>query len=363
MNTSYKFRLYPNKEQEEILKKTFGCVRFIYNKMLEDKETYFAQTGEHLKTSPARYKDDFPFLSEVDSCALNWADKALNAAYRNHFLSSAELPKKKKIRHNSRMSYTTSRTRGNIMISDGYLKLPKVGFVKIVQHRDIPDGFDLKSVTVSKTPSGKYFASILFEFEKECLPVKPKKIIGLDYSIGELYVASDGTLANAGKTDAQLKAKLSKEYRKLTKCVRGSNNHEKQRIAVTKIYEKIANRRKDNLHKLSRSLVENNDCVCVESIDMKSMAQTFNYSSKVKDGSYGQFLKNVEYKLQREGKHFIKIDKWYPSSKTCSVCGNVKEELSLSSRTYKCDCCGTIMDRDLNAAINIRVAGEKMIKF
>lgn len=367
MNTSFRFRLYPNKEQEELIKKTFGCVRFIYNRMLTDSENYFNETGRHLKTSPARYKDQFPFLKEVDSCALNWAEKALNAAYKNHFLSSAEMPKKKNIRHNSRLSYTTSRTRGNILIKDGYLKLPKIGMVKVVQHRDIPNNYDLKSVTVSRTPSGKYFASILFDYENivefiESDSTEESRYIGLDYSIGNLFVTSDGIKADFEKTETQLKEKLSKAYRKLVKCEMGSNNHEKQRLAVAKIYEKIANRRKDNLHKISRKMVKDNDCICVEDLNLKNMAHTFNHSSKVKEGAYGQFLKNIEYKLQREGKHFIKISKWFPSSKTCSACGSIKTELLLSERTYHCECCGAVLDRDINAAINIRMVGERLHK-
>lgn len=361
MNKSYKFRIYPNPAQEVMLMKTFGCVRFIYNKMLADREAYFAETGKHLNLPPARYKTEFEFLNEVDSCALNWAEKALTTAYRNHFESGADLPQRKSNRDRGHLSYTTSRTRGNIKFVDGYLQLPKLGLVKIVQHRIIPEGYDLKAVTVSKVPSGKYFVSILFEYQEDIVEVEPKTFVGLDYSIKNLYVSSDGECAQTAQHGRAMKEKLSKEYRKLNRCQRGSKNHEKKRQAVAKVYEKIANQRKDALHKDSKRFAQTFDCVSVEELNMKKMAKAYNFKASVADGSYGAFLKNLEYKLKWQGKRFVKVNKWFPSSKTCSHCGTVKVDLKLSDRTFKCKDCGTIMDRDLNAAINIKREGERIV--
>ena len=360
MNKSYKFRIYPNKEQQILFAKTFGCVRFIYNKMLGDKIEYYGKTKEKLKNTPAMYKNEFEWLKEVDSLALANAQLNLETAY-NNFVRSPKVgfPKFKSKKRN-RNSYTTNRIKTNIRLENGYLILPKVKAVKIKQHRQIPQDYKLKSVTVSLTPSGKYYASILFEYEKQVEQKELNNFVGLDFSMKELYVASDNSSACYPRFYRQAQEKLAREQRKLSKMQKGSNNRNKQRIIVAKLHEKVANQRKDFLHKLSRQITNAYDCVCIEDLNMKGMSQALNFGKSVSDNGWGMFTIFLNYKLEEQGKRLIKIDKWFPSSKMCSHCGNVKDTLRLSERQYTCEHCGTQLNRDYNASINIKNEGMRI---
>lgn len=361
MNKAYKFRIYPNKEQELLFAKTFGCVRFIYNKMLDDKIKHYEATKENLYCYPSQYKATYPWLKEVDSLALVGASNNLKAAYNNFFRDKKIGFPKFKTKKSNHHSYTTNCINGNIKLEDEHLILPKVKAVKIKQHRQIPNNYKLKSVTISKTPTGKYYASILFEYECDVKQVEPKTFVGLDFSMHELYVASDNTKGEYPRYYRQSLDKLIKEQRKLSKMTKDSNNYKKQRFKVAKIHEKVANQRKDFLHKLSRQITNAYDVVCIEDLNMKGMSQSLNFGKSVADNSWGMFTSLLAYKLQDEGKHLIKIDRLYPSSKTCSHCGNVKSNLSLTERTYVCDVCGTVIDRDYNASINIKNEGMRLI--
>lgn len=360
MNRAYKFRIYPNSEQQVLLAKTFGCVRFIYNRMLDDKIKHYKETKEDLRCYPSQYKAEFEWLKEVDSLALANAQLNLQTAYKNFFKDKKIGFPKFKSKKNSHFSYTTNCVNGNIRLQDGYIILPKLKAVKIKQHREIPQIYVLKSVTVSKTPSGKYFASVLFEYEQNIQFVAPQTFLGLDFSMKELYVASDGSSASYPRYYRLSLDKLEKESRKLSKMQKGSNNRNKQRIKVARLYEKVANQRKDFLHKLSRQITNAYDCICIEDLNMKGMSQVLNFGKSVADNSFGAFTSMLEYKLSEQGKQLIKVDKWFPSSKTCSCCGNVKSELSLAERTYKCEACGAILDRDFNASINIKNEGMRL---
>lgn len=361
MNKAYKFRIYPNKKQEELISKTFGCVRFIYNKMLEDKIEYYKQTKKKLNNTPAQYKKEFEWLKEVDSLALANAQINLQTAYNNFFRDKkVGFPKYKSKKYNHH-SYTTNFVNNNIKLEDDYLILPKIKAVKIKQHRVIPANYILKSVTVSKTPTGKYFASMLFEYEQEIKPKKPKNFVGLDFSMHELYVASDNTRADYPRYYRLSLDKLAKEQRKLSKMKKDSKNRDKQRIKVARLHEKVANQRKDFLHKLSRQITNAYDCVCIEDLNMKDMSQGSNFGKSIVDDGWGIFTRLLSYKLQEKGKQLVKIDKFFPSSKTCSCCGHVKDSLSLSERVYKCENCGAIIDRDYNASINIKNEGMRLL--
>ena len=360
MNKAYKFRIYPNAEQTVLFTKTFGCVRFIYNKMLEDKIARYEATKENLRTTPASYKSEFEWLKEVDSLALANAQLHLETAYKNFFRDKSIGFPKFKSKHKGHKSYTTNLVNGNINLSGGYLKLPKLGKVKVKQHRDIPQDYKLKSVTVSKAPSGKYFASILYEYEAEIEPVKINRAIGLDFSMRELYVSSEGETPEYPRFFRHAQAKLAKEQRKLSRRQKGGKNREKQKNKVARIYEKIANQRSDFLHKHSRQIANAFDAVCVEDLNMKGMSQALNFGKSISDNGWGMFTNMLVYKLAEQGKQLVKVDKWYPSSKTCSACGFVKDEISMSERTYQCDC-GFVCDRDINAAINIRSEGLRML--
>lgn len=348
MNKAYKFRIYPNAEQKVLLAKTFGSVRFIYNKMLGDKIAHYEQTGENLYCYPSQYKAAFPWLKEVDSLALVGAFNNLKSAYSNFFRDKKVGFPKFKSKHKGHNSYTTNLVNGNIVLGIGYLKLPKLRNMKIKQHRQIPDGYALKSVTVSKTPSGKYYASILFEYEADVLLVEPVNIVGLDFSMKELYVTSDGIAAQYPRFYRNALAKLAKEQCKLSRRKKGGKSREKQKRKVARLHERIANQRSDFLHKQSRQITNAYDAVCVEDLNMKAMSQALNFGKSVSDNGWGMFVNMLDYKLKEQGKQLIKIDKWFPSSKTCSNCGAVKNELPLSERTFRCDC-GLEFDRDINA--------------
>lgn len=361
MNKAFKFRIYPNTEQQVLLAKTFGCVRFIYNKMLGDKIKYYEETKQKLKNTPAQYKSEFEWLKEVDSLALANIQMNLQTAYNNFFRSPKIGFPKFKSKHKNHDSYTTNFVNGNIKLQDGSIVLPKFKAVKIIQHRQIPQNYKLKGVTVSKTPTSKYFVSILFEYTQEIPPIEPQKFVGLDFSMKELYVASDGSSACYPQYYRLGLDKLAKEQRKLSKCQKGSKNRNKQRVKVAKYHEKVANQRKDFMHKRSRQITNVFDAVCIEDLDMQGMSQALNFGKSISDNGWGMFKTFLNYKLLEQGKQLIKIDKWFPSSKTCSGCGMVKKELKLSERTYRCENCGCILDRDYNASINIKHEGMRFL--
>jgi putative transposase len=329
--------------------------------MLGDKIKHYEETGENLYCYPSQYKTEFEWLKEIDSLALVGAYNNLQTAYNNFFRDKKVGFPKFKSKKNNHQSYTTNYLNGNIKLQDGYLVLPKLKAVKIKQHREIPQSYKLKSVTVSKTPTGKYFASILFEYEQEIQTIEPKNFVGLDFSMKELYVASDGSSACYPRYYRQALEQLAREQRKLSKCQKGSNNRNKQRIKVAKLHERVTNQRKDFLHKLSRQITNAYDCVCIEDLNMKGMSQALNLGKSVADNSFGAFVSMLDYKLKEQGKQLVKVDKWYPSSKTCSHCGTVKETLSLSDRTYHCEVCGAVLDRDYNASINIKNEGMRLV--
>lgn len=366
MNKAYRFRIYPNKEQEEMLVKTFGCCRFLYNIMLEDKIREYQDTKRMLKNTPAKYKKEYPWLREVDSLALANVQLHLETAYRSFFCNPKIGFPKFKSKHKSRNSYTTNVVNGNITVKDGRIKLPKMTAIKIKQHREIPDGYQLKSVTVSREPSGKYYASLLYEYavcenQTECkCKTAAQNILGMDYAMEGMAVLSDGTRCTYPSYYRKAEGKLSREQRKLSKCERGSRNYQKQKRKVSLCHEKVRSQRKDYQHKLSRKLAQQYDAVVVEDLDMKAMSQCLNLGKGIMDNGYGQFLNMLSYKLEERGKRLVKVDRYYPSSKTCSKCGKVKEALPLAERIYKCEC-GNIMDRDVNAAINIREEGRRIL--
>ena len=364
-NKAYKFRLYPTKEQEQLLAKTFGCVRFVYNKMLEERiQIYekFKDDKEALKKqkfpTPAKYKKEFVWLKEVDSLALANAQLNLKQAFTNFFEGRAGFPKFKS--RKAKQSYTTNVVNGNIKLADGYIKLPKLKWVKFKQHRQIPVHHIIKACTITKTKTGKYFISILTEYEHQPVPKEIENVVGLDFSMNTLYVDSEGKRANYPRFYRQALEKLARAQRVLSRRRKGSNRWHKQRLKVAKLHEKIANQRKDFLHKTSRQLANRYDAVVIEDLNMKGMSQALHFGQSVHDNGWGMFTTFLQYKLEEQGKKLIKIDKWFPSSKTCSCCGRVKVSLSLSERLFRCEC-GFVADRDTNAAINIKKEGLKQL--
>ena len=374
MNKAIKYRVYPTTEQSIMFAKTFGCCRKVYNLMLSDKIEGYKATGKFPTVTPAKYKNDYPYLREVDSLALANKQMDLQKAFRNTFSKSRRkkngFPKFKSAKH-SRKSYTTNNQKGTVAIIDNKcIKLPKIGKVKAVIHRVPDDSWTIKSATVSQESDGKYYISVLFEFDNAInLYVADKtNAIGLDYASDGLYVDSNGNTGTNHKYYRESHDKLAKAQRKLSRMQGSkkyevkSNNYIKQLRKVNKIHRHIANQRLDNLHKISTKIANSYDVVCVESLNMRSMANHgFGNGKATLDNGYGMFLSMLEYKLSDRNKYLVKVDKWFPSSQRCHCCGKIHPEMkSLQTRTIKCDC-GLTMSRDQNAAINILHEGLRLL--
>ncbi|MDE6780165.1 MAG: transposase [Ruminococcus sp.] len=362
-NKAYKFRIYPNAEQRVLFAKTFGCVRFIYNKMLSDKIEYYKENKQKLNNTPAQYKTEFEWLKEVDSLALCNAQQNLQKAFTNFFTNPKSGFPKFKSKHKNRKSYTTNNQKGSITLENGYLKLPKFAeLIKVKQYRLIPSDYKIKSATISQTPSGKYYASILFEYEKQVQETELNNFLGLDFSMHELYKDSNGNEPQYPRYYRQAEKRLKCEQRKLSLMQKDSNNRRKQRIRVAKLHEKVASQRKDFMYKQSRQIANAYDCICIENLDMKAMAQSLHFGKSVADNGWGMFTTFLQYKLEEMGKKLVKVDRFFASSQICSCCGykNI-ETKNLSIRAWDCPDCGTHHDRDVNAAINIRNEGMRLV--
>ena len=367
VNKAYRYRIYPTTAQKTMFAKTFGCVRFIYNKMLSDRIDYYKETGQKLNSTPAQYKEAFPWLKEVDSLALANAQMNLNKAYSHFWNDSQHFGKPRfKSKKNCRASYSTNNQKGSVRIEGHKVKLPKVGWVKLCQHRPLPENSIIKTVTISKTPSGKYYISMLVEYENQILPVIPKTFLGLDFAMHGLYVASDEDEAKYPDFLRKAEKRLAKAQRKLSQKQKESHNREKQRLRVAILHEKVANQRRDFLHKKARYLADRYDVIGIEDISVKAMAKRkkggkFSFGKSVADNGWNMFTNMLEYKLAWQGKKLIKIDKWYPSSQLCHVCGYQNHETKdLSVREWDCPKCGSHHNRDKNAAINIREEARRI---
>ena len=367
-NKAYKFRIYPNDEQKVLFAKTFGCVRLVYNhwldrkiKQYEEDKTVVTYNVCAKEMAELKKTEEYSFLREVDSISLQQSLRHLDTAFQNFFRQpKTGFPRFKSKKRNTN-SYSTVCINGNISILNGYLRLPKAGNVRMKQHRLIPSEYILKSVTISQTPSGKYYASILFAYENQVQEQTPQIFLGLDYSMHELYKDSNGNEPAYPRYYRQAEKKLKWEQRKWSNMKKGSKNREKQRIKVAKLHEKAANQRRDFLHKQSRQIANAYDCVCTEDLDMKAMSQALHFGKSVSDNGWGMFVSFLKYKLEEQGKRLVKVDKFFASSQTCSCCGYInKKTKDLAVRVWDCPQCGMHHDRDVNAAINIRNEGMRI---
>lgn len=359
MNTvlkAYKYRLYPNKKQQEYLAKTFGCTRFVYNQMLADRIKSYEENKElDIKAikypTPAQYKKEYEWLKEVDSLALANAQINLDKAYKNFFRDKSVGFPKFKSKKTNRFSYTTNNQGGNIHIKDKRVKLPKVGYIKIKQHREFI-GL-IKSCTISKTPSNKYFISILVDTENITPPRLDTKV-GIDLGIKEFAITSDGEMFSNPKNLKKSEKRLTKLQRDLSRKKKGSNNRNKARLKVAKMHEKISKQRKDYLHKISNYITNENQVIVIEDLKVSNMIKNHKLAKSIADVSWFEFRRQLEYKCAWKGRELIIAPSNYASSQLCSNCGNKSSQTKdLSCRTYVCPVCGMVMDRDINASKNL----------
>ena len=370
---TYRFRIYPNPSQKELIEKTLGCCRQVYNDFLSmciesysaDKN-YSIKKYDLIKLLP-EYKETFPYLKEVDSIALQQTVIHLYDAYMNFFRHNAEFPKFKKKRDD--YGYTTMNIKNFIRFVADDIQIPKVGRVKIKLHRKLPESFKFTMVSVSR--SGKYYyVSLLGEEEyfdygeyiKESLD--PNNSIGLDFSLKHLFVDSNGNHLDMPTYYQNSLTKLAKEQRKLSHMKKDSTHYQKQLSRVKNLHEHIANQRKDFLHKVSRKLANTYDYVFVENLDLQDMSKRkdkLKLGISIFDLGYWTFLSYLKYKLEWLNKKLVKVDRYFPSSQLCSCCNYRKTDLTLNQRSWVCPICGFKHDRDLNAAINIKKEGIRII--
>ena len=355
---AYKYRIHPNNAQKIFFAKCFGCVRFFYNKSLSDMNEIYKSTGKFKNITPASYKEDYSFLKEADSLALSNAQLNRNTAFKSFFSHRSGFPKFKSKRNNQ--SYTTNN-QGSVKFSnnDRYISIPKCSRIRNKKHRDFIG--TIKSITVSQTTDNKYYMSLLVETNVE--PLKESiNSIGLDLGLKDLIVDSNGKKYKNHKYLTKSENKLAKEQRKLSKMIKGSNNRDKQRIKIARLHKHIQNQRNDYLHKLSKHIIDENQVICIESLLVKDMMSDSKLARNISDVSWSRLVSMLIYKADWYGRTIVKVPKDYPSSQLCHACGyknSITKDLAI--RKWVCPKCGSIHDRDINAAKNILSKGIEIL--
>lgn len=353
-NKAYKFRIYPNTEQKAFFAKCFGCNRFVYNHFLRLTTDTYAESKQHLRykdtaglLTKLKKEDTFSWLSEVNSQSLQQALKDLESAFSRFFKKLAAFPRFKK--KSNRQSFKIPQHFS--ITDDGKLKLPKISPIPLVMHRAIEG--EMKSITISKTPAGKYYASILVEYKRKSAPELNGNQIGVDLGLKEFAITSSGEKYPNPKHLRRSQKRLDRLQRVVSRKVKGSSNRSKARIVVAKAHERVANQRKDMHHKLSLKLTSENQAIALEDLNVKGMVKNHKLAQAISDAGWGQFISFLEYKSELYGCEIRRIDRFFPSSKRCSNCGYIKEDLTLAIREWDCPECSAHHDRDINAALNI----------
>lgn len=365
MEKAYKFRIYPNKTQEILIQKTFGCVRFVYNYFLDKRITAYKEdkvtlTFNKCSKELTKLKQELTWLKEPDKCSLQNALKHLDRAFQNFFNRENVGYPKFKSKKNRHKSYKTTFTNNNIAFEGGKIKLPKIGKVR-VRDKQIPQGRILNA-TVSQTPSGKYFVSVCCTDVDKPDFIRTDKYVGIDLGIKDFVITSDGDRYSNPKYLKQSLSRLAKLQRGLSRKTRGGSNWDKARIKVARLYERITNQRKDMLNKLSSELVRKYDVICIEDLQVSNMIKNHDLAQSISDASWSEFVRQLEYKSKWYGKELIKVDRFFPSSQTCNVCGYInKATKNLAVRAWICPNCNAKHDRDINASINILHEGMRTV--
>ncbi len=355
---AYQYRFYPDQQQENLLARTFGCVRFVYNHILRYRTDAYHQaqtkvnySGANAKLTEIKQLPEFAFLNDVSSVPLQQCLRNQQTAFKNFFEGRAKYPafKSKKHRQSAEFTYRA------FTFKNGELKLAKCDKPLSIQwSRPLPSA--PTTVTVSKDHAGRYFVSCLCEFEPTLLPVTDKKV-GIDLGLKNLFVTSDGFKSGNPRHTVKYAAKLAKYQRRLAKKKLGSKNRLKAKQKVARIHAKISDCRMDNLHQLSRRLINENQVICVENLAVKNLIKNPKLAKHIADAGWGEFTRQLEYKSVWAGRTYVEIDRFFPSSKRCTCCGFVSESMPLDVREWKCPECGAAHDRDVNAAQNILAAG------
>lgn len=367
MLKAYRYRIYPTQKQEELIQKTFGCCRFVYNQTLAYRKTLYETKKESMsKIDCNNYvnrilKTQYQWLKEPDKFALTNAVYDMDFAYQKFFREHTGYPKFKS-KHDNRKSYTTNITCKNIDVyfNNNKIKLPKLRYIKAKVHRKFTG--KIKSATVSQVPSGKYFVSILVDVE--CEPMKSTGCaIGIDLGIKDLLITSSGDKYDNIRTTKKYEDKLAKEQRKLSHKIKGSKNYKKQRIKIAIIHEKIHNVRLDNLHKISHKLISENQVIVSENLSVSNMTKNHNLAKAISDCGWYELTRQLQYKADWNNRDYVKIDRFFKSSQICNECGYIYSATKdLSIREWICPKCGVIHDRDINAAKNILNEGLRILQ-
>lgn len=362
MRKGVKFRIYPNREQENLIRQTLGCCRLVYNKGLALRNEAYKNGGKagysdtSLMLTELKKREEFSFLKEADSIALQQSLRDLDRGFTNFFQKRARHPQFKS-KHNNHQSYRTINQRDSIRIVGKYLKLPKLGLVKVRQSMEIGK---IHNVTVELTPAGKYFAVLNVDFEPQTIKDK-RGVIGIDVGIKEFYSDNNGNVVSNPKYLEKSIRKLVREQRKLSRKQKGSGNRNKQHIKVALVHEKVTNQRNDFLQKQSTMLIRENQTVCIEDLRVKNMIRNHKLAQHISSASWSKFFDMLTYKAAWYGSDIIRVPAFYPSSQTCSYCGYKNPIVkNLSVRKWECPECHTKHDRDINAGVNILNKGLEM---